>query len=253
MYTITGGFVAGTHEYTLPYYITNHIEVERKGILGTYSQVAGDVTDQVWDSVSSFEVYRENDGTLKLWLDFAIDATEARVIWWAPVSPIFESASLPTLNATISATDTFLVLSADLPYVGNAGFVYIGKEWIQFSGSYEDDTSSFTKLDNLERSMQSSTAASHNSGSTVTMGIPIMQPGLQNQLLNQARAAAHLQILGSVAPDERDRHMDNYRVFQQMAEDFWPQYNSLRNPRFRLGRNSSGPTRRIQGPSKQPW
>ena len=238
IYTISGGWIAGTFEYSLPDYIDGPIQPQRKRFVYDWSYWAGiNSEDDTWTDIEAFDVEPTATGGQTLRLHYYNYETDGRVIWWGHNGPVPAVATLPVLNAGIDSDDTSLTLTTT-PTVGRSGFIKINAEWMQYSGLTE--AASTLTLTNLVRGVNGTTAASHSGSDTVTWGIALDDAGLLRQLLDQARAHMMEFYLSNSSSREVGHYEKQMVFYQQRADVFWRRYISSRKTRVRLSRASIG-------------
>lgn len=239
VYTITGGWVSGTYEYSLPDYMGRRIRPQRR-VLSPYIDTTTSTTQYVWADVRGWDLDPDGSGgqTLRTqWNEGTPGTTsDARILWWAANGYLPETASVPALNANIDSDDTSLVLDAVYD-VGRVGYVKVNAEWIQYAGVTDDGSN--TTLGNLVRGV-GSTAASHSSGDSVEFGMAAPETRLWTQLQDQARALLHSLSLSEGPGQEMDHHRWAMQWHQQRADDFWKSYTPDVRPRLRLSRRATG-------------
>lgn len=226
VYTISGGWVTTTRQYTLPDYVRGKIDPQIKVGSNDY-----------WEAITSYEIFPDTGTGTLLTLAFYPRTDTARVLWWAENSMVPNVVT--TLNTTISSSDTSLITDTTAP-VGDAGFVKIGNEWMQYSGITIG--TSTTTLNNLVRACFDTTAASHTSTASVYWGVAVHRDDLYIQLLDQASAHLHSMLITDGAAHEMEAHQWNLRYYQQRADEFWRRYAPARSPKMVLGRNAIGDT-----------
>lgn len=227
VYTISGGWVSSTRQYTLPDYIHPPIDPQIKRGSNDY-----------WELLTSYELSTDTGTGTLLTLAFYPSSDTARVIWWDVNSTV--PTTVATVSTTISSSDTTLITSAtDL--VADNGFIKIDNEWIQYSG--KTIGTSTTTLNNLVRACFDTTAASHTSSTSIYWGVGAHRDDLYVQLLDQATAHLHSLLITDGAAHEMEAHQFNMRYYQQRADEFWRRYAPLRSPKMVLSRQAIGDTR----------
>lgn len=218
VYTIVGGWVPGTYEYTIPNYISQPMVPQHK-VLMPYINDSGDSYQFVWADILGFTVEPAGDGTQVLRIAFnegVVGTTnEARLFWWGnntrvPTTP-------PAVQTTIDDDDVSLVLSASVD-IDPVGYVKVDAEYIQYAG-FTDDGSN-TTLTNLVRGVNS-TAATHTSTTAVSVCVALPDVKLLDNLYWQAAANAYAFYMTDAADTERERMQWNMRYAQAKADEFW--------------------------------
>jgi len=237
LYTISGGWVAGTIEYTLPGYIHGHIDPQQRRYSSPWPNVSGiGIEATTWVDVQAFTLEPDGSGGQKLRLEFAPSTDDGRIIWWSHNGPVPLTA--PALNAQIDSDDTSLVLSTAVTDIDQAGYIKIDSEWLHYSGvSYGAST---TTLSNLLRGVNSTTATTHTSSTSVSWGVGCHRSDLFGQLYNATRSFLHALFLTDAADSERTHHERQAMYYADMARGFWRIYVPNRKPKMRLGREAIG-------------
>lgn len=237
IYELSGGWVNGTSVYALPDYMSRKIQPQRK-VTTPYVNSGGASSMEMWADVLGWDV--EPDGTggqeLRLqWNEGTEGATtEGRILWWGEQGPLPTTPT--TVQTQITAASTSLILGGIVD-VGQSGYVYVDKEWIQYAGYTDNGT--YTTLTNLVRGINNTTAATHNSAVSVYVGVAMPHRQLQEQLLHQAMANAFAYGLIDVNETERDRYERNMGYYQQLADEFWMRWMP-NSPQIRLSRRAIG-------------
>ncbi len=233
IYTISGGFLVGTYEYTIPWYIREPLDVQQKITVvqneDGYPIYVNSSTVQTWVDVPAYEIEPDGSGGQKLRLGVNPWPNEARIIWWAENSRLPQA--VPTLNADITSSTTSLVISSK-PSIGPAGYVKVDDEWIGYA-DYDVSTTT-TTLNNLMRGLNGTAAASHTAGASVAWGVAAMREDLYFQLANQVYANLHNLFLTNSAPQETQNHIFQVRFYQQMADEYWNRFTPTRTAKMRL-------------------
>lgn len=237
LYTLSGGWVSGTYEYSVPDYLGTRIQPQRR-VLSPYIDTTTNTTQYVWADVRGWDLDPDGSGGQNLrtqWNEGTPGTTsDARILWWGENGPV--PVTIPTVQTEIDSDDTSLVLSAVVD-VGQSGYVKVDAEWIQWSG-YSDDGSN-TTLTNLVRAVNGTTAATHTASTSVYVGVAMPELRLLEQLYHQAMANAYAYGLTDINETERDRYERNMGYYQQLAEEFWMRWTPT-PPRMRLTRRAVG-------------
>ncbi len=239
VYTITGGGVNGTVEYSLPDYMGKRIQPQRR-VYASYVNEDDETYEFVWADVQGYSVEPDGAGGQKLrlqWDEGALGTTsDARILWWGEQGTI--PVTIPTVQTTINSTATSLILSAIVD-IGQSGYVYVDKEWIEYSGFSDNGT--YTTLTNLVRGINNTTAASHTqSSASVYFGIAMPELRLLENLYFQSMANAYAYGLTDSNETERTRYEWNMRYYQQLADEFWMRWMPTVSPQMRLTRRARG-------------
>lgn len=240
VYTIAGGWVAGTHEYDLPDFIEGPITPQQKHYINDWYRFTG-VSDNAltWTDVLEHTVEATATGGQRLRFSYQPYEDEGRILWWGHNGPC--PTALPVTSASIDADDTSVTLTTK-PVIGRSGYIKIDSEWMQYAGVTEGATT--LTLTNLVRGVLGTTATTHSPGSSVTWGVAMDDNGLLRQLIDQTRA--HLMEMWLSNPSSREvAHYEKQMVFyQKRADAFWRRYVSSRPTRFRLSRMALGDVHR---------
>lgn len=239
LYTITGGFVSGTYDYTLPDYVDGPIRVEHKRPVGL-DYDSGDDTSRIWETVTAYDVVPNSTGGRVLRLHYSPESVDAQIIFYAKQGPIPVAATAPTLNADMTTSSTTLTIGSK-PVVARAGYVKIDNEWMSYAGVTEG-ASSLT-LNNLVRGLFSTTAATHDGTGTpasVKWGVGTHNIRLYNHMNYMTCAYLHKLYLNKAIADQRDHHMDQMRYYMQVAMEEWRAIPQAKPVQFKLSRAAIG-------------
>ena len=225
LYTITGGWVAGTYSYSLPAYVRRPIEPQLLRSI-PYDDEINLTSEQSWQILPGWEEEPDATGGLVLRVTMRPATLEGRVIWYAPNSRVPTGAA-PVTSAEILAAATSVTLTTVVD-VDDVGWVKIDGEWISYSGVTR--TATTTTLTNLIRAQYGTTAATHVITSSVVWGVAVDDLGLYEQLANQTKAYLHQQNLINASVHETGRHERMMQYYQQQASAFWDGYSSQKPP-----------------------
>lgn len=218
VYVLTDGWDSSTYEYTLPAYIRQPIQPQVR--FDTQPDYGGGNT---WADLRSFTVEPSTTGDLVLRIRiFPYDPTltsEGRIIWYASNSHF--PLTVPTLSSGIDTDDTSCVLDAALD-IADTGWVKIEAEWICYAGVTRGATT--TTLLNLQRAQEDTTAASHNSSTSVYFGVCSPNMALWQLLTNQTMAFLHEMFLTNAAPTERDMHERMMMYYDGKVAQGWRRF-----------------------------
>jgi hypothetical protein len=240
-YTVPGGWVAGTYDYTIPAYIDSRtIQPQAKRLL--YDYLESGEGDETWFDVMAYDVEPSSSGAMVLRLHYGQSrhdvvgaSTEGRIIHWAPPGPV--PTTPPTLSAGISDTDTSMTI-ASKPSIGKVGYTKIGAEWLQYNG-YTEGASTLT-LTNLQRGLNGTTAASHSTSDSVLWGISVETMALLNLLYDCTRMYLMQMYLMNPSSREAGQYEKMLGLFQNNVEKFWKGWKPSRPMRIRLSRAAIG-------------
>lgn len=241
LYTISGGFLSTTFEYTLPDYIDGRVTVQGQRI--ELLNPGNASSDTVWQDFPAWRIYPNSTGGRTLRLDYRPSDVDARIIWHGRNGPIPISATLPVTNGALSSSSTSLTLTTK-PVIARSGYIKVTystteAEWMQYAG-YTEAATTIT-LTNLVRGLFGTTAASKTSGATVEWGTAVHRLDLYQQLKNQVLTYLHLQYLTKASPVELSHHEKQASYYADMVERFWRRYAPPIQGRLRLRRGAVGP------------
>lgn len=219
---------SGRNGYALPSYVHPPVRVQFSSISPddwSASYEAGASTDDVvWTDAVGWSLENTADAYVLRFHHTPPDCV-ARIIWCADLGPVPTAAVTltggwdgATTTNPLTAAQTSMVLGTVLQ-LPMSGWVLIEQEWIQYAGI--DVGAEATRLDNLVRGANNTTAASHAAGVAVVFGIPATNPALYTQLIDQTRALLHALYLTNGAPGETTRHQQMTNFYLQKAEGFW--------------------------------
>ena len=216
-YTISGGWIAGTYEYSLPSYITSPMQPQMKIYVGVYDYpiTISDTLTTTWVDIPAWGVESDGSGGQKLRLEVAPRSLEGRVIWWGHQQTI--PTTITTLLSTITSSQTSLTL-VNVANIPDSGYLKLDSEWIGYSKV--DRTSGTTTLNNLVHSLTGTLAASHTGGVSAYFGIAAPRQDLYQQLQYQVMANLNALYLTDASPQEKDHHTFQMRYYQQLADEF---------------------------------
>lgn len=237
LYTVPGGWVAGQVDYTLPSYIRGQLDPQQRRYSSNWLYASGLSSDaDTWVDVQAFAVEPNGSGGQTLRLEFSPAPDSGRIIWWYHNGPV--PITTPALNATITSSDTSLVLSTAVTDIADAGYIKIDSEWLYYAGvTYGAST---TTLSNLLRAVNSTTAATHTSGTSVYWGVGCHRADLFGQMYTYVRGFLHGLFLTDGAESEKTHHERQAMFYGDQAKMFWRGYVPNRKPRMRLGREAVG-------------
>jgi hypothetical protein len=219
VYTISGGFVTGTEEYTLPDYVQPPIDLQYL--------VSGDAIP--WRDIEMYDLYPTTGGQTILRLPISLPTASGQVIYWTRPSAFPSEA--PTLKTTINSSATSLVLTS-APYVGRTGHLKIDNEWLSYA-DFTEASGELTLL-NLTRGLNGTTAATHTAPVSVYWGMALHRSDLVQQLRFQTLANLHSLHTSSAAPKEREFHSSMMQYWQTQADRYWKGFAPARHPKGRL-------------------
>lgn len=225
VYVLPDGWNSTTYAYTLPPYIRPPLRPQVR--FDTQPNYGGGNT---WTDLRSFNLETNTDGDLVLRIRlFPYDPNlthEGRIVWYAVNSPLPVNA--PALSSGISASDTSLTVNASVD-VADTGWVKVDSEWLCYAGVTRG--ASTTVLLNLQRGVDDTTAATHNSAAIVEWGIAAPTQALYKQLLHQTLSGLHHMFLTDASPQERDLHERMMLYHDNKASEGWRRFTP-RAPRM---------------------
>jgi len=234
VYTITDGWQASVFEYTIPNYVRPPIFAEMLRTVPHYEYVISNPTTTRWQPVQGWDLVGNTTGGQALRLYAPPRNLEGRVAWYAPNSRV--PTTIPTTNAQIDSDDTSVTLGAAVD-CDEVGFIKINAEYISYAGVARD--SATTTLQNLVRAVNGSTAATHNSSSSVYWCVAMDDMRLMKLLYDQWRSALHSFFIQDGGVHETGRHEKGMGYYDQMAMNFWPTYKpERRTPELVLNQRS---------------
>jgi hypothetical protein len=235
IYTVTGGWVSGDPDYTLPAYINSSTiipQMRRTIPYALWGQVVVD-DSQTWVDVPGWTIESTATGGRVLRFDINPFSTEGRIIWYGINGQV--PATVPTLDAEIGdATTTALTLGSVVDCLDH-GFVKIDKEWIQYSGVTRAATT--TSLMSLVRGYPGgAAAATHLAAASVYWGVAMPRLELYRVLLDQTFVFMHELYLTDAAPRETQTHQQMVGYYQGRIDKFWRTWIPQRRPRIVMDR-----------------
>lgn len=231
IYTITGGWLSNTFEYSLPNYVRPPLraEVRRPMPYQEFGVNAGTVYN--WQVIPT-TTEPDGAGGLKLRLEAQPHTLEGRVVWMAPNSRM--PTTVPTTSGSTDAAATSMVLGSAVD-CDSTGYVKVNAEWLFYAGVTR--AASTTTLLNLVRGLYGTTAATHSTSSSAAWGVAMDDLSLLRQLYDQAFAYLHSLYLTDAAQSEKSTHEKMMLHYQQRADAFWQTYAPKRQaPKFLLTR-----------------
>lgn len=221
LYTISGGWLSSTYAYALPAYVRPPLypEVEREV---PYRDEDIPAMAKTWQPIAARS---ETDGAGGLVLRLMTPAQDAegRVRFYAPNGRV--PTTVPTTSGSTASTATSLTLGSAVD-VDDVGHVKINAEWLSYAGVTRG--ASTTVLDNLVRGLYGTTAATHNTGSSVAWGVGADSRTLWQQLRDQTQANCYRMQIGDGSVHETGRYEQYMNYYQTRADQFWTTYRPQR-------------------------
>jgi hypothetical protein len=234
IYTVSGGWVSSTNEYTLPAYInaaTVIPQFKRTVPYSWWGQIAID-DSQTWTDIPGWNIEPDASGGRVLRFDVPPYSTEGRVLWFGVNGPL--PTTVPTTSGSTSSSATTMLLGSVVDCLDH-GFVKVNGEWIQYSGVTR--TTSTTTLGGLVRAYPGGIAAAiHADASSVSWGVAMPRLGLYRTLLDQVFVFLHELYLADAAPRETQIHQQMVSFYQAGIDKFWRYWIPQRRPRMVLDR-----------------
>lgn len=225
LYTISGGWVAGTLEYTLPDWIrSNAIQPQMKATNQITAASATVLATETWQDIPGWRI--EPNASNRRVLKFSVSpySAEGRIIWWGSNMPF--PISVPTL------TDGLLVATDELDItpvseVAEYGWVKVDDEWMQYAGvSRYSSTGSLT---NVVRGLpHGADAYEHNADIPVYFGVAMPKAELYRVLINQAIVHLHELYLGNASGRETQIHQEMIGYYTGLVQQFWKNWSDTR-------------------------
>lgn len=217
----TLAFTSGESTATLPSYVTGPVEPQYKG-----------TADTKWRELAHWRVDDALDGTRTLVLGFVPTSSESvRVLWYFGPGQVPEVETLPTLETTITPSETSLVLDGS-PAVGEVGFVQLGSEWIAYKGTTTDGTN--RTLSTLERGVNGTIAASHTAGDTITFGVPLPSDAALNFVIAAAGVWMHSTMVSGRHADMSDSNEIAVNLLREERDRAWRRVSNMRAGKIAL-------------------
>jgi hypothetical protein len=234
IYTIVGGWVAATNEYTLPAYInaaTVIPQMKRTVPYSWWGQIAID-DSQTWTDIPGWTIEPDASGGRVLRFDVPPYSTEGRVLWFGVNGPV--PTTVPTTSGSTSSSATTMVLGSVVECLDH-GLAKVKSEWMQYSGVTR--TTSTTTLSGLVRAYPGGIAAAiHATASSVSWGVAMPRLELYRTLLDQVLMFLHELYLADAAPRETQVHQQMVSFYAARIDKFWRYWIPQRRPRMVLDR-----------------
>ena len=230
VYTVSGGWVSGTYEYSLPSYITEPVRPQVLRTRPIYPDLRiDDTTTTTWIDVPGYKVVPDGDGTLSLKLLVVPYSLEGQILWWTENGHV--PTTLATVNTQLEVAATSLIADGELD-VGESGWVKIGAEWMGYAGLTR--AAATTTLNNLVRGVNGTTDAQHIATANIEWGIAADKPSLWRQLYDQIVTHLHEYYLTDASARERDHHERQVSFYQKRADVYWESYVPSFTPKLVL-------------------
>lgn len=231
-YSLPDGFSYGIFEYAVPTYIRSPVRIQIR-VPRPYTAWGVESGTYRWNDIGG-TLELDGQGGQVVVVHAPPRALEGRVGFYAPNSVVPYSSPLPKLSGGISASATSLVLNGAYE-TGDTGHIQIEGEIITYLGVSRG--ASTTTLQNLQRGVGGTTAATHANDVTVEWCVAVDDPALYNQLFDYAAYALHRMFQVDGGTHEREAHQQMMLFHKQNADAFWQGYAPQRGkPRMVLGR-----------------
>jgi hypothetical protein len=232
-YDLPDGFAAGTDHYTLPAYIRPPVRIEvRRPIPFNNWGVEG--SDYEWTEIGG-RIEPDGEGGQVLRTYSPTKSLEGRIGFYAPNSVLPYTTTLPVTSGSTSASATSVLLSTVVEPIQDVGHIEIGSEKIAYFGVTRGTAT--TTLNGLVRGLYGTTAAIHNTASTVEWCVAVDDLALYTQLFNYTAYVLHRTFQVAGGTQERENHQKMMLFHKGEADAFWQGYTPQRpKPRMVLGR-----------------
>lgn len=222
IYTITDGWLANEYEYALPSYIRPPIFPEMLRRVPHVDYVTNSLTTR-WQELPGWELLSDGAGGQVIRLSAPPRTMEAQVGFYAPNSRV--PLTIPVTSGSTSATATTMLISTAID-IDDVGYVKCEAEWIGYAGVTRGATT--TTLNNLVRALYGTTAAIHNTASSVTWGVAMDDMRLLKLLFDQWKSYLHAYFIQDGGTHEVSRHEKGMGYYDSLALMFWPTYRPKR-------------------------
>lgn len=222
VYTISGGWVAGTYEYALPAYARPPYFVELKRSVPYNNYVADSLTSH-WQEVPGWEVISDGAGGQVIRLFNPPRTVDGQVHYYSPNSRV--PSAVPTTSGSTSSTATTMLLGSAID-VDDVGYVKCESEWMAYYGVTRG--SATTTLNNLVRALFGTTAATHAGSTSCYWGVAVDTPSLWRVLYDQWRSVIAAMYLNDGGTHETERYEKMLGYYDQVALNFWAGYRPHR-------------------------
>lgn len=222
VYTLSGGFVAGTYEYALPTYARPPLYPELKRSIPYNNYIADSITS-TWQDVPGYELISDGAGGQVLRLYSPPRTVLGQVGFYSPNSRV--PTTIPTTSGSTASSATTMVIGSAID-VDDVGYVKVESEYIAYYGVTRG--ASTTTLNNLVHGLYGSTAATHNSGTSVYWCVALDDLRLHAMLLDGWKAYLHAYYLQDGGTKEISRHEKALGLYEQKIANFWAGYHPVR-------------------------
>ncbi len=225
LYTISGGWVSGTLEYTLPDWIrSNSIQPQMKSPTQFDSlSSAYRLSTNTWQDIPGWRI--EPNATNGRVLKFNVSpySTEGRIIWWGSNGPL--PISVGTLVSQLESDAESLTIDDELD-CGTSGYIRIDQEWMQFAGSGINGS---TLLNNLVRGLSGGAEATvHDIATSVYFGVAMPKMELYRVLIDQCIVHLNELFLGNASSKEKQTHQELIGFYEGRVKEFWRNWSDTK-------------------------
>lgn len=220
LYTISGGWLSGTLEYTLPDWIrSNAIQPQMKGL--AQSALSYRLTSETWQDIPGWRIEPNASNGRVLKFSVSPYSTDGRLIWWGSNMPL--PIAIPATSGSTAADATSMVL-AGVVDCHEYGWVKVGTEWIQYAGV--DRGATTTTLTNCVRGLaQGGSAGVISTSTSVYFGIAMSKTELYRVLMDQAIVHLHELYLGNASSKEKQTHQELIGFYDGRVREFWKNWS----------------------------
>ena len=226
IYTISGGWVSGTLEYTLPDWIrSNAIQPQMKSPTQFDSlSSAYRLSTNTWQDIPGWRI--EPNATNGRVLKFNVSpySTEGRIIWWG--------SSMPLPTSTLTISDNLLDTTGEIEIVSigecpEYGWVKVENEWMQYAGVTRNSSSG--TLDNVVRGLsQGAVAYAHNIDTPIYFGVAMPKNELYRVLIDQSIVHLNELFLGNASSKEKQTHQELIGFYEGRVKEFWRNWSDTK-------------------------
>jgi hypothetical protein len=224
IYTITDGWQASDYDYALPRYVRPPIYPQLKRQMPYYDYAVESAT-HTWQDVPGYELEPDGSGGHVLRLFSPPRNVDARVIYYAPNSRVPTADTAPTTSGSTSSTATTMTIGSAVD-VDDVGHIKVNAEYMAYTIS--ERNASTTVLTLTERALYGSTAATHNTASSVYWCVAADTLSLYANLFDCWKAYLHAYFLQDGGTKEVARHEKALGLYEQKMANFLATYSPQR-------------------------
>lgn len=234
VFTITGGWLGSDYDYVLPNYVRPPLYPQLKRLVPYNEYDILDSSTSTWQNLVGWELESDGAGGLAIRWSGPPRTLDGRVLFYAPNSRV--PLTLPVTSGSTAADATTVVLSTVVD-VDDVGFVKIEGEYKAYAGLTRG--TSTTTLLNIVPALYGTSAAVHDSGSTVTWCVGVDNMGLYYLLYRQVKALLNEYKLVHGGVQETSRYEKMMGYHQGMADTWFATYKPSRpSPKLVLNRKA---------------